>query len=165
VQTLTVISQKESLRGHPKPGVDSDVSAWSRLSLSPLTDFVFARSRLTLFATRTVSFFAEEHYFFSAASPVWSCLYSTSGTPPSFHSSESVSHSLAPDSSLPLISAFHHSPAPCSLAFFLFLLHRHGSAGIIARVRACVRTHNVYACIHTCTRVRYFPVTWASGMP
>jgi len=79
--------------------------------------------------------------------------YSTSGTPPSFHSSESVSHSLAPDSSLPLISAFHHSPAPCSLAFFLFLLHRHGSAGIIARVRAS-RAHAQCVCMHTHVHTR-----------
>jgi hypothetical protein len=27
------LSQKEGLRGHPRPGVDSNVSAWSRLSV------------------------------------------------------------------------------------------------------------------------------------
>jgi hypothetical protein len=165
VKPLTVISQKESLRGHPKPGVDSDVSAWSRLSLSPLTDFFFARSRLTLFATRTVSFFAEEHYFFSAVSPVWSCRTVLLVLPrPSIPQSLCLTLLLLIRLSLSSVLFIIHQ----RLALLLSFSFSYIDTAQPELSRACVRrvrTHNVYACIHTCTRVRYFPVTWASGMP
>ena len=142
MKPLTVISQKESLRGHPKPGVDSDVSAWSRLSLSPLTDFVFARSRLTLFATRTVSFFAEEHYFFSAVSPVWSCRTVLLVLPrPSIPQSLCLTLLLLIRLSLSSVLFIIHQRLALLLSFSFSYIDTAQPELSRARVRACVRLH------------------------
>jgi len=149
VKPLTVISQKESLRGHPKPGVDSDVSAWSRLSLSPLTDFFFARSRLTLFATRTVSFFAEEHYFFSAVSPVWSCRTVLLVLPrPSIPQSLCLTLLLLIRLSLSSVLFIIHQRLALLLSFSFSYIDTAQPELSRACVRACART----MCMHAYTR-------------